>query len=200
MGEVRFAAVRSRAFREARAEARLDSPVRIVTGIISPFASAAIVWWATGSWAWGGIAGVGVLLFVLAAVFTIKLFTVPVAMVNEANAKADKIGSDLGQKVAALEERIAVLTAPPQQADRDPDGVYQLGNLVAKMTAPEVRRGTGVVFCRQLRGGPDLNILAEAEFREFRVLIDPQGWWSPPQNATIQVYGDVTMKIIGLRR
>lgn len=86
MGPVTLAEVARRALKETRSEVRLDSPVRLLVSLVSPVMAAALVWYATGNWAWTGIAGVALLLIIALGVFLVKLFTVSVTIANEARA------------------------------------------------------------------------------------------------------------------
>ena len=83
-----------RAFREARAEVRLDTAVRVVTGVVTPIVAGLIVGFATGSIAWGSIVGVGLLLLVGLFVFIQKLYTVPGKMAVEQKAEIDGLTAE----------------------------------------------------------------------------------------------------------
>jgi hypothetical protein len=154
----RSSVVASRAWREALAEVRLDSPVRVVTGIISPLASGLVVWWITGSPAWGGVVSASILLLVGLAVFATKMFTVPLAMANEADAKLAEIMS----KQAAV---------PPHH----PDGIYQHGYKVAMVAGANERIGDGVIEFAKLVGGGDFNPDAQFSYRNFVLEMARQG-------------------------
>lgn len=78
-----WATVTKRAFAEARAEVRLDKPVRIVTSVITPLTAGGIVWYFTNNVAWTGIVTAGLLLLVGVCVFLERLASVPVAMAAE---------------------------------------------------------------------------------------------------------------------
>jgi hypothetical protein len=75
--------VTKRAFAEARAEVRLDKPVRIVTSVITPLVAGTVVWYFSGSLAWTGIVTAGLLLLVGVCVFAERLASVPAAMARE---------------------------------------------------------------------------------------------------------------------
>lgn len=168
MGNFTFKDVCARALEETKADVRLDKPVRIVTGLFAPFMSAGIVWWATQSIAWGGIAGVGVLVAIGLAVFIVKLVTVPLAMANEANEIGTKNSEVQGRKIEAMEAHIAALTAPPP---RDPDGVYQHGRLVGKIAVASPQPQQGIVQFQTLAGGSEFHETETFEYRDFRLTL-----------------------------
>lgn len=179
--------VARRAFKEALSEIRLDTPVRIVTGIIAPIVSAAIVWWLTGSPAWGGMAGVVVLLTIGVLVFGVKMFTVPLALANEAKARLD-----------ALEQQIAETAAKP--APRDPDGIYQHGRKVGRVRGATPRLNEGMIGFVGIDADGDFQGETEFEYRDFRLTIthcDTSGTVSimgvPPQ----QGFNNVSAIVLG---
>jgi hypothetical protein len=173
--------VAARALREARAEVRLDSPVRVVTGAISPVASGLVVWWITGSPAWGGVVTVSILLLVGLATFATKMFTVPLAM------------------AAAAEARVAELTALPP---RDPNSIYQHGVKMGEAYGAFRHLGDGVVIISIMQAQGDFNDRAEFEYQDLRLSIESSSSHSSLDIGGIinsKTYRDVKCRVLGRR-
>jgi hypothetical protein len=98
--------VAKRAFWEARGEVRLDTPVRIVTGVVIPIAAGLIVGLTTGSVAWGSVVSVGLLLLVGACLFIQKLFVVPGRMAAEQKAEIERLTVEEDDAESARRHRL----------------------------------------------------------------------------------------------
>lgn len=168
MGAITAKATLKRAWKEALAEVRIDTPVRFMTAVVSPFISAGLVWWATGNAPLAGGVGVAVLFAILLAVFTTKLFTVPLEMAKEAYRER----AELSDRVTTLEATIAKLKEPPPKPARDPNGVYQLEALVGH--GHNVRRmiGDGLVVIGELSCTGEFNQSQDFEYQDLALRLD----------------------------
>lgn len=85
----------------------------------------------------------------------------------ETDARREAAERELGDRIAALEAKKA--------DQRDPDGIYQLGRMVAKVVFREVHLNQGVIVFHRLDDAHDLNQNAEYEYREYRLVTARQG-------------------------
>jgi hypothetical protein len=166
MQEIATKSIAARAWKEALGEVRLDTPVRLVTGIGTPFVSAGAVWWFTGSIAWAGIAGLGFVVIVLLAVFIVKMFAVPIAIARDGATENE----GLGTQIAELEQRILVLTAPPPPPDRGPDAIYQHGDEVGGVVGARRIPSSSIFWFDQINHQGRFDPNAEFEYREWVLL------------------------------
>jgi hypothetical protein len=143
------------AFKESAEALRLDTGLRIVIAVIGAVLSGALIWFATGSAGWGGLASLLAALGLFVPVFIYKCFTVSAARVQAADQRA----SDLEQRLSDLEKQRA--------NERDPDGIYQLGSKVAEAQHPTVLRQRSLVHFAALTGAHDLDLDREYEYRDL---------------------------------
>ena len=94
----------ARALQEARSEVRLVSAANLVTNIAVPVISGIIVGYATGSFAWGGIASVGLVILTGIAIFVSKMFTIPGKVEAESRAEAKRIENEHQERLAAYKD------------------------------------------------------------------------------------------------
>ena len=84
---------------------------------------------------------------------------------------------------------------------RDPDTLYQMNMAVAKVPGGIVDRGNGIVAFPRIAGGPDINIQANLEFREFTIGNCHADSASAQKNGgmiTTQSWGGLKCQILGL--
>ncbi|MBV8460015.1 MAG: hypothetical protein JO009_03925 [Candidatus Eremiobacteraeota bacterium] len=65
---------------------------------------------------------------------------------------------------AQLASKIGEKPPPPQ---RDPDGLYQLGEFVAQAPSGQIDRVDGIVRFNSIIGGPNFNVHDTIEYRQF---------------------------------
>ena len=118
------------AFKATAAWLKLD---KLVTALIVASLSALAVWWATGQPAWGALAAVGVsaLLFVPLFVWNV------LSLANQRFAQGE----------LSIAEANVIL-----KAMRDPDGIYQHGFEVGKVTNGQIDPSQGLAFFDQIYG------------------------------------------------
>lgn len=80
-----------RAWREMREQIRWDTPVRVITGMIAPILSGALIWYATDNFAWSGAVTVMVVAVIGLCVFARKMITVPAVMAAERQTKFETL-------------------------------------------------------------------------------------------------------------
>lgn len=156
MPGVTFKAVAKRAFAEAAEAVRWNKPVPVIAALIISASSVGLTYSATGSPSYGGLAGVAVPAAILAAIFLWKLITVPLAMAREA--------------VAAQETAEAELEQARQQ-NRDPDGIYQHGQLVGRVILAEVSPGTSFARFQRIEGAVNFDESKPFDYRNWVLLL-----------------------------
>jgi hypothetical protein len=100
--------VAKRAFKETREAIRLETPVRIVTGIVAPIASGLIVWLATGNPLQGGAVTVAIVILIGACLFLGKLTTVPAKMAREDAEERTILAGQIDQRMGRQTTREAL--------------------------------------------------------------------------------------------
>jgi hypothetical protein len=73
--------------------------------------------------------------------------------------------NDLKAKLAEL-----AATRPPNQDKRNPDAIYQLGEMVARAPAGQIDRTNGKVSFMSVLGESNFNVHAHMEYRQFILL------------------------------
>ena len=105
-------------------------------------------------------------------------------------------------KVAALEERIAVLTAPAPPPARDPDSIYQWDGVnVGRVVAARLDVGSGQAFFDSIFGVGEFNVHRPFEYREWLVehFAHQQRTESRTDGVVTRAYHGVTCRILGRR-
>jgi hypothetical protein len=122
----------------------------------------------------------------------------------------DSLAATLNTRITSLEDErndlkskldeLAV-TRPPSQDKRDPDAIYQLGEMVARAPAGQIDRANGKVSFRSVLGGSNFDVRALMEYRQFMLsactydMAGEQGSFG----VTISVaYSNLTCQISGL--
>lgn len=129
-------AVCQRARRETLEQIRWDSPVRIMTGIVAPVISGALVWYASGNVAWGGIVTVFLIALIGFCVFAAKLFTLPAAMASERIAELADLLADRANEDAVKRKRevLGIMLAEANGLARAFCAEHPIDELIAAVT------------------------------------------------------------------
>lgn len=86
-------------------------------------------------------------------------------------------------------------------AQRDPDALYQFGTSAARTLSPVIDRTAGSIRFSQILGGPDFNVDADMDYRQFILTGCSHGTSAHLGSAgfvTSQTFWDVTCRISGL--
>jgi hypothetical protein len=122
------------------------------------------------------------------------------ALADERLKEIDKLSA----QVAALQKRLDELSGHNTLQDaRNPDGLYQLNELVATVTGMNVDRGHSRITFQAVRSAGNLDTNREVEYRNF-VLKCPQLAGAPPLNTTVGMFigmtAGATCEIAGVRQ
>lgn len=102
---------------------------------------------------------------------------------------------DLDQKVTSAQNK------SPQMQTRDPDELYQFGEAAAQAPSGQIDRPSGIIKFPRVISGPNFNINADIEYREFKLALCRYGIYSSTKNFGIfsrQMFADVTCQIVGM--
>lgn len=131
-------------------------------------------------------------------VYDLRLFNVQ-STASALNSRLATVEGDLRDARRALAERP---TPTAQKAEPDPDSLYQLGTVTAGAPAGVVDRMTGMVQFPRVLGGPNFNVSADMNYRQFTLTGCSHGTFGRQSNGgfvTSQTFWDVTCRISGLR-
>lgn len=133
------------AFRRTAALLKLDRPV---LALIVAFGTAGLAWWLTGNVAWGGVIGLAFACLIFVPTYIGSLVVVASERFKEGEQKLAEAGAILN-------------------AQRDPDGIYQHGRMVGRVTHALVIPAQSLATFAHIAHAEDLDIHAPFEYREW---------------------------------
>lgn len=172
MGEIRFASIATRAFKESAEFVRWPKVSAVVTAIVVVLGSGIATQLTTGNVPITIASSLISIACLFLLVFLFKLVAVPIAMANETASAREIAEAELSTRIDALNREVAELTRPKPEAPRNPDGIYQHGEIVGNTVGARRLPNTSWYHFDQINADGNFDPDSEFEYREWALILE----------------------------